>query len=220
MKIVLTRLGVLLCILGPAFILTGCPDAVYCSGGTCYGYYYDSLVSGLSYESRTDDGVTHSGVTGEEDDPGRFSFAEGGIVSFSIGELELGESIAKERVTPFDLAEVDEEPVGGCEVDGPLAAELGAFRKVVNLAVLLQTLDADGDPENGIEILPEVAALFEDSTLSLDQDPDAFANDPGLQGALDEANARSRFAEERSPVEATQALRALYRGIGLCPADS
>jgi hypothetical protein len=219
MKIVSTRLGLWLCIIGPAFILSGCPDAVYCSGGTCYGYYYDSLVSGLSYESRHDGVVTHSGVTGEDGDPGRFSFAEGGVVSFSIGDLDLGESIAKERVTPFDLAGVDEEPIGGCEVDGPLAADLGAFRKVVNLAILLQTLDADGDPENGIEILPEVAALFEGSSISLDQDHSAFASDPGFQDALDEANARSRFLEERTPVQSEQALRALYLGIGLCSAD-
>jgi para-nitrobenzyl esterase len=218
MKIVSTKLGLLLCILGPAFILTGCPDAVYCSGGTCYGYYYDSLVSGLSYESRNADGVTHSGVTGEDDDPGRFSFAEGGTVSFSIGDLDLGESMGKERVTPFDLAGVDEEPIGGCEVDGPLPADAGAFRKVVNLAILLQTLDADGDPENGIEIPPEVAELFQGSSISLDQDQSTFTTDPGLQDALDEANARSQFPEERTAVEPEQALKALYRGIGLCPA--
>lgn len=217
MKIVSTRLGLWLCIIGPALILSGCPDAVYCSGGSCYGFYYDSLVSGLSYESRNEGGVTHSGVTGEDGDPGRFTFAEGDTVSFSIGDLDLGESIAKERVTPFDLAGVDEEAIGGCEVDGPLAADVGAFRKVVNLAILLQTLDADGDAENGIEILPEVAALFQGSSISLDQDHSTFTTDAALQDALDEANASSRFPEERTPVQAEEALRALYRGIGLCP---
>ena len=117
-------------------MMTGCPDAVYCNNGVCHGYYYDSLVSGLSYESRGEEGVTHAGVTGEADDPGRFSYAEGDTVSFSLGDLSLGQSVAKDRVTPFDLAGLEEEAVGGCEVDGALPDDADTFRKVVNLAVL------------------------------------------------------------------------------------
>jgi hypothetical protein len=193
-------------------MVTGCPDAVYCRNGVCTGYYYDSLVSGLTYESRGADGVTYTGVTGEEDDPGRFTYAEGDTVSFSLGDVSLGETIAKERVTPFDVAGIEEEAIGGCEVDGALPADTDAFRKVVNLAILLQTLDTDGDDTNGIDIGAEVAALFEGANLDIDQPGARFQEDTGLQTLVDDA-----FSGDRTLVEIEDALRALYVGLGLCP---
>ena len=136
--------------------MAGCPDAVYCRNGTCTGYYYDSLVSGIDYETSLDGEVIRTGVTGEDDDPGRFLFIEGATVSFSLGGVSLGETAGKERVTPFDLAGIVEEAVGGCDVSDALPDDTSAFRRVVNLAVLLQTLDTDGDDTNGIDIRPEV----------------------------------------------------------------
>jgi hypothetical protein len=212
MKIVSKRFALLLCALSPSLMVTGCPDAVYCRNGVCTGYYYDSLVSGLTYESRGEDGVTYTGVTGEDDDPGRFTYAEGDTVSFSLGDVSLGETIAKERVTPFDVAGIEEEAIGGCEVDGALPADTDAFRKVVNLAILLQTLDTDGDDTNGIDIGAEVAALFEGANLDIDQPGARFQEDPGLQTLVDDA-----FSGDRTLVEIEDALRALYVGLGLCP---
>lgn len=212
MKIVSKRFALLLCVLSPSLMVTGCPDAVYCRNGVCTGYYYDSLVSGLTYESRGADGVTYTGVTGEEDDPGRFTYAEGDTVSFSLGDVSLGETIAKERVTPFDVAGIEEEAIGGCEVDGALPADTDAFRKVVNLAILLQTLDTDGDDTNGIDIGAEVAALFEGANLDIDQPGARFQEDTGLQTLVDDA-----FSGDRTLVEIEDALRALYVGLGLCP---
>jgi hypothetical protein len=212
MKIVSKRFALLLCALSPSLMVTGCPDAVYCRNGVCTGYYYDSLVSGLTYESRGEDGVTYTGVTGEDDDPGRFTYAEGDTVSFSLGDVSLGETIAKERVTPFDVAGIEEEAIGGCEVDGTLPADTDAFRKVVNLAILLQTLDTDGDDTNGIDIGAEVAALFEGANLDIDQPGARFQEDPGLQTLVDDA-----FSGDRTLVEIEDALRALYVGLGLCP---
>lgn len=217
MKIVSKRFALLLCALSPSLMVTGCPDAVYCRNGVCTGYYYDSLVSGLTYESRGEDGVTYAGVTGEDDDPGRFTYAEGDTVSFSLGDVSLGEIIAKERVTPFDVAGIEEEAIGGCEVDGVLPADTDAFRKVVNLAILLQTLDTDGDDTNGIDIRAEVVALFEGANLDIDQPGERFREDTGLQTLVDEANARDLFSGDRTLVEIEEALRALYVGLGLCP---
>ena len=212
MKIVSKQFALLLCALSPSLMVTGCPDAVYCRNGVCTGYYYDSLVSGLTYESRGADGVTYTGVTGEEDDPGRFTYAEGDTVSFSLGDVSLGETIAKERVTPFDVAGIEEEAIGGCEVDGALPADTDAFRKVVNLAILLQTLDTDGDDTNGIDIGAEVAALFEGANLDIEQPGARFQEDTGLQTLVDDA-----FSGDRTLVEIEDALRALYVGLGLCP---
>ena len=220
MTIVSRRFALLLCALSPALMMTGCPDAVYCNNGVCHGYYYDSLVSGLNYESRSEDGVTHTGVTGEDDDPGRFSYAEGDTVSFSLGDISLGQIVAKDRVTPFDLAGLEEEAIGGCEVDGVLPGDTDAFRKVVNLAVLFQTLDTDGDHTDGIEIRSEVAALFEGSSVDLDQSRTAFQADAEILGLLAEANNLDLFSETRTLVQPEDALRALYLGLGLCPSGS
>ncbi|MCZ6806097.1 MAG: hypothetical protein O7F08_04030, partial [Deltaproteobacteria bacterium] len=128
MKIVGQRFALLLSALSASLMVTGC--TVECfetdAGGVCVntynnGYYYDSRVSGLAYENRNEDGVVmRTAVTGEGDDPGRFRFLEGQTVAFSLGDTELGESTAQARVTPFDLAGVAEEAVGGCDVSGTL----------------------------------------------------------------------------------------------------
>ena len=220
MKIASRRFALLLCALSPALMVTGCPDAVYCNNGVCHGYYYDSLVSGLNYESRSEDGVTHTGVTGEDDDPGRFSYSEGDTVYFSLGDISLGRIVAKDRVTPFDLVDIEERAIGGCEVDGVLPEDTDAFRRVVNLAVLFQTLDTNGDHTDGIEIRSEVAALFEGSSFELDQPRTTFQVDTELRAVLDEANSRDLFSETRALVQPEDALRALYLGLGLCPSGS
>lgn len=210
------RALVVVSLLTPTVALTGCADDVYCVDGVCYGYYYDNLVSGLSYQSQGDTGAPLTGVTGEADDPGRFSYREGDTVSFSLGDTMLGESSAQERVTPFDLAGIEEEAIGNCAVDGTLP-DTNAFRIVHNLAVLLQTLDTDGDPRNGIEISSEIAALFDGVSIGFDQSWDDFQADSDLQGVLDDANNQELFPDTRALVAREDALRALYEGIGLCP---
>ena len=221
MNTALTRLGILLCALSASAALPGCTTTCVNGyyGTVCYtsGYYYDSLVPGLDYETSLDGEVIRTGVTGEGDDPGRFLFIEGATVSFSLGGVSLGESVGKERVTPFDLGGIDEEAVGGCDVSGDLPDDTSAFRRVANLAVLLQTLDTDGDDTNGIDIRPDVAALFEGLTLDVDQASASFEADGAILGLLDQANAEALFPSERALVPREDALRALYRAIGLCP---
>ena len=195
----------------------GCDEE--CVEGVCVpvdGYYYDSLVSGVAYEARNEEGPTRTGTTGEGKDPGRFQYLFGETISFSLGDTVIGEARAdnrlpQDRLTPFDLAGVTEEPVGGCEVDEGLLPE-DDFRIVHNLAVLLQTLDTDGDPTAGIEISAEVAALFNEVTVDMDQSWEAFQADTGLRSVLTAADLTLRTRKE--------ALEALCQGIGLCPSDS
>ena len=142
------------------------------------------------------------------------------MVSFSLGGISLGQSVAKERVTPFDLVGIEEAAIGGCEVDGILPDDTDAFRRVVNLAVLLQTLDTDGDHTTGIEIRSEVAALFQGSSIELDQPRMDFQADTEVQALIDEANDGNVFSENRTLVQPEDALRALYLGIGLCSSGS
>ena len=209
-----------LCALAVSAALPGCAtECAYGAYGTvCYttGYYYDSRVSGIDYETSLDGEVIMTGVTGDDDDPGRFLFIEGATVSFSLGGTDLGETDAKERVTPFDFAGIAEEAVGGCDVSGALPDDTSAFRRVANLAVLLQTLDADGDAAGTIDIRPEVAALFENVPIDFDQPWEDFRNDTALQDVLDAANSANLFPETRTLRDRVAALVALYRGIGLC----
>jgi len=76
-------------------------------------------------------------------------------------------------------------------------------------AILLQTLDTDGDHTDGIEISPEVAALFDASSLEVDPPVTTFQSDTGLQTLVDEAKSRSLFSEDRVLVQREDALRAL-----------
>ena len=217
--------GVLLaCVLGASLAFLGCAeecvetdDGGYCVDYYGYGYYYDSLVSGVTYENLVQEGqVVGTSVTGEDDDPGLFRFRddeEGYSVRFSLGDTVLGEVAGQERVTPFDLAGIEETAVGGCDAS-ELPGDEDPFRQVAHLAVLLQTLDADGDPTEGIEISSEVAALFDGVELELDQVWDDFQSD--LQEVVDAGVNADVLPAEREIVEREAALAALYQGIGLC----
>ncbi len=218
--------SLLLCVLGASLVLVACGETECVdtdAGGVCVtesyddGYYYDSLVTGVTYENKNEEGnVVRTAVSGEGDDPGRFRYFLGQTIAFSLGDTPLGEAVAGERLTPFDLvAGVDEQAVGGCEVDGTLPED--DFRIVHNLAVLLQTMDTDGDPTAGIEISSEVADLFDGVSIDVDQAWEDFKEDGDLLGVLEAANDQGLFAEARALREREDALKALYEGIDLCP---
>lgn len=98
------------------------------------GVFIDSAVQGLSYSSATQSGVT--------DANGSFTADRGQNIEFSIGDLKLPPVLAKETITPLDI----------------FSATSIEDTRVVNLARLLQSLDKDGNPDNGIEIDPNVSA--------------------------------------------------------------
>ena len=98
------------------------------------GTFIDAPVEGIGYR-------TESIASGATDSQGRFSYLAGESVTFFIGSLDFPTTPAHEVVTPFDLA-------GTTDVSDPT---------VINIARLLQTLDENGDPDDGITI-PEVAA--------------------------------------------------------------
>lgn len=110
-----------------------------CGGDTqpiLNGQFIDSPVDNVSY-------ATSSGLAGTTDANGTFQYTEGDTIKFSIGKIELGEGRASATVTPIDLV--------------PGATDL-AHPDVVKILQVLQTLDADGTPANGIRIAPAVVA--------------------------------------------------------------
>lgn len=99
------------------------------------GQFLDDVVEGLSYHCS-------SGRAGTTDADGYYTCDTGDEVSFSIGALSIGSVPAQTHfITPYSFYPNDE----------------GA---ALRLAQVLQSLDADGDPENGIVIKAETANLL------------------------------------------------------------
>ena len=128
------------------------------------GQFIDSPVQGLGYIATGGDGssFTDNQRSGTTDDEGEFGYVQGDFISFFLGGIELGSSLAERFLTPNDLF-----PGGGT---GP-----------TNLARFLLTLDADGDPSNGIQISPAVQALARDLSAGpadFSVSTDAFTSSP------------------------------------------
>ncbi len=129
------------------------------------GYFIDSPVEGLSYESA-------SGVKGVTDQYGRFQYKEGDKVKFKIGKLDLGEAIPDQEglVTPETISENNET-------------------LKVQLLRVLQGLDSDGDPSNGITISKDVVSslgnLSQNVHISNLKNDDILKLDTTLSDQLD-----------------------------------
>ncbi len=117
-----------------ALILSSVVLLANCGGGgsdtpsTLTGVFIDSPVINIGYRTATQNGDTNS--------RGEFKYLAGETVTFFIGDLEFPPVLAAEVVTPLDMADTDDV----------------AHHMVINIIRLLQSLDKDGDPDNGINI--------------------------------------------------------------------
>lgn len=149
-----------------SIVLAGCGGGGNSGGGTTptpqIGVFNDSPVEGLNYKTETQSGVT--------DKDGKFKFLPGETVTFSIGAITLPSAKASAKVTPLDL-------VGVTDAND---------RKVANILVLLQSLDSDGNPSNGITI-PTSATSAATTTVNFDQDTGAFSSNSTLMDFIKNA---------------------------------
>ena len=106
-----------------------------CGGGgggggtpTDVGVFVDAPVEGLTYESE--------GIKGTTDSFGKFLYINGKAITFSIDGVNLPTVQGASFLTPVDLA-------GASSPDSPEAVSIARF---------LQTIDSDGNPDNGIRI--------------------------------------------------------------------
>jgi alpha-tubulin suppressor-like RCC1 family protein len=103
-----------------------------CGGGSASskltGIFIDSPVAGIGYRT-----ATGSGKTTEK---GEFQYELNETVVFSVGSVDLPPAIAHTTVTPLDLANTTDFN----------------HQVVSNILILLQSLDSDGNPDNGIQI--------------------------------------------------------------------
>lgn len=100
-----------------------------------------------------------SGKEGFTTSLGEYDYENGDKVTFFIGDLELPEVDARGVITPLDLADTDEL----------------THQAVLNIAILLQSLDSDGNPANGITINYEQIVASATAIASFDVDPVAFS---------------------------------------------
>ncbi|HIJ82926.1 MAG TPA: hypothetical protein HPQ00_01845 [Magnetococcales bacterium] len=149
------------------------------------GKFLDGPTDGLLYRTSGND-------TGATDSKGQFTYVDGETVTFYLGSLPLGSTTARGVVTPSDLV------VGGHT----------NHEEVVNLSRFLQTLDEDGDPDNGITISAQARAAAQ---IHFPQGPDYslfFKTDGHGEG----------FAKDSSlPAEsvATKGLEEFFKDAGI-----
>jgi len=130
-------------------VMTGCSDSDS-NPPIQTGAFVDSAVEGINYRT-----ATFSGSTNAE---GQFNFLPGETVTFSIGDIDLPTVVAGSVITPLDLA----------NSDNPYDAAAN------NIARLLQTLDSDNDPSNGITITSGSHSAAADGEVTDWTDTDAF----------------------------------------------
>ncbi|WP_127470391.1 sialidase family protein [Thiomicrorhabdus aquaedulcis] len=129
--------------------LSGCSDTgssdstAAAETETLTGTFVDSPVNGLTFKGALN-GTTQNG--------GLYQFKKGGMVSFYLGDkIKLGQLLGRtDQVSPLDFF-------------GPDAT---IDQRVLNILVLLQSLDNDANPSNGITITAESVAALEAALLA------------------------------------------------------
>ncbi|MCJ8299607.1 MAG: type I secretion C-terminal target domain-containing protein, partial [Pseudomonadales bacterium] len=114
------------------------------------GMFVDGIVEGLAYS-------TSSGLSGITDASGGFKYIDGDLITFSIGNVVIG-TVSSAAVADGTLFLQEIAGVGLENMNNDY---------VENMAVLLQSLDNDGDAYNGIVIEQSVHQAFADDNLDM-----------------------------------------------------
>ena len=175
--------------------------------GTQTGYLGSVAISGVQFQTES-----HAGVTGEG---GRFEYETGESITFTLGATELGMTVpAKKNINLFDLVEL--EIVRGFEEAEEKMGDTGLV-EVVNLAVMLETFDQDGNADNGIDISPEIGQLFDDINLRFYGYYYEFLTNFKFRSVLSQANQQGLFASERKVSVPWFVMDRLYDSLGVDP---
>jgi hypothetical protein len=129
------------------------------------GYLIDSAVKGVTYSTATQSGTT--------DSSGKFLYKTGETVTFKVGDVTIGSASGASKLSPFELAGTTD----------PTDAK---FRKLI---VLLQSLDADQNASNGIDINASLLTGAASTTISSSTDLTALAANLAAKGLVSEAAA-------------------------------
>jgi len=141
-----------------AALLTGCggggsSDSASADASLQTGYFVDALIANADYDCVAD-GIMDK-TTGPD---GSFQCQNMAEVRFRLGELVLGEVVT----VPEDRYVFPQDLVGVPRETGVNDA------RVVAMAQLLQSLDTDGNPSNGITLAQEEKELLVDTRANFD----------------------------------------------------
>jgi hypothetical protein len=168
------------------------------------GVFWDSPVKGLIYKTPSTQGMTNK--------EGEFKYFPGEDITFSVGDIELGTALAREMMTPCDLSPVSFEPGDDLSVI--------TTKEVTNIARFIQTLDEDGNVENGITISNQTSKLIKngDYDINFDQPENKFTKNSEVVSLLADLNAAGVFTDEgirklRTAPQARNHLRRTLVGI-------
>lgn len=148
---------------------------------TKQGLFVDAPVEGLSF-------TTSSGLAGTTNASGAFNYVAGDTVTFSLGGVSFPAVPAGDLISPLDL-------VGASSANHP-----GALA----IARLLQSLDSDGNPDNGISINRTKLA----TTLTQPKDWSKVGSvelaamlSGGVTGLRTEAQARTHLSSQLAAIQ-------------------
>lgn len=175
------------------------------------GRFLGSPVSGLQYS--TDSG------SGETNDKGEFRYQDGEQIRFSVGNIFIGEALGTATISIVDLHKLVlpqtalETHIAINELQD--VKNVTPLDKVTNIAIFLQTLDEDGDPDNGITISEKIRELAETSLLDLNQKSLSFSQDFSLRKLISAGRDAGLWGGTRAIQSAGYALDSLYLSLGL-----
>jgi hypothetical protein len=167
--------------------ITGCgsgggPVIAKPEGSYKIGFFIDSPVEGLQYQT-----ISWSGLT---DSQGSFNFQDGEVITFSIGGIVLGRTSAKARITPVDLDST---------------TQVNFSTKVINITRLLLSLDQDGNPDNGITIPQSVRDALKG--INVDLTNPNIDNSAGIQEMFKRLNGLGIYPEEVTQLISAEAAQ-------------
>ena len=120
----------------------------------------DNFIVGAGYES-----ASHSGVT---DSSGNFTCKAGEEVTFSINNLVVGKSPCLPVITPIEILTEGVHKYDEITYSGESISELSASdnKKLKRILRLIQTIDENGDPSDGIVIDSNLAGIMIASSMT------------------------------------------------------
>ena len=179
---------------GPAGPGPSDPAPVDPVSGPETGIFLDSPVINIGYRTETLEGVTNEN--------GEYEYEPGETVTFFIGDLEFPPVVASGVVTPLDIAGTTDT----------------SDSKVLNMVRLLQTLDTDGDPGNGITIsdaAKDIAAPVADPVAFFSQAIEDFALDAVVTTVIQNGGQDAQVSALVSATQAQQHLEGSLEDQGL-----
>ena len=193
-----------------SFIAVGCG-----SGGSdlLRGQFVDDPVAGLRYSTPT--------ISGETNANGEFQYQTGETVSFYVGDILLGQAPGAAIISPLDLAGMA-VPNTALEIRREANRANNNGRKqgtplevAANIAVFLQTLDADDNINDLIQIPVEMHVLAAGMSLDFNQRRRDFRKDYFFRKLLASGRSAGLWGGSRAIRNTSYALDALYGGLGL-----